>query len=107
MTSARSARIKVIVLPRRTLRYAGAVYLPGSRLTITDDEFDSFFAIPPHLRPVAPAEQAVEVEDAIARGLPFPGYLPAADDDRVDVTSPTAAKRHAAAKRQGGRRASA
>jgi hypothetical protein len=69
--------VEVIVRPRCRLRGdGGAVHLPGARLKVTDDEYAALARR--RVVRLASAENVAAI-DAIARGLPVPGYTLADD----------------------------
>jgi hypothetical protein len=86
--------IEVIVRPRCRLRHGGAVYVAGSFLKVTDEEWFALSAR--RVVVTATEETATAVADAIAKGLPIPGYV-ATENGADDVTDPRAVSRRARA----------
>jgi hypothetical protein len=94
--------VEVIVRPRCHLRHRGRTYLPGERLTLDVESFRALALDSLTNRGVVrPVNLAVEVEDAVARGLPAEGYsAPNGPDDEPeqDPADPESVRRRTAAK---------
>jgi len=88
--------VEVIVRPRCRLWRGGAVHLPGARLNVTDDEYMALASR--RVVSLASDENVAAIGEAIAKGLPIPGYV-VAEDAQDDVTDPAAVARRASAAR--------